>query len=154
MIFCYTFAVVYNCWVVLTNICHNVWSKVMSPWSTIYIQSVCIYMHIKVECEIMCYINIHLPNFVTCNKVWFMNFLENFYFQKLQLQKLLRNGQNISEINPLFALVHDSDAQARRRYTPLSKTTKHSFGTLYNLKRDMLYTYASASIYYDIFCLI
>ena len=62
----------------------------------------------------MCYINIHTPNFVICNKVWRMNFLENFYVQKLQLQKFLRNGQNISEINPLFALVHDSDAQARR----------------------------------------
>jgi hypothetical protein len=70
-------------------------------------------MHIKVECKIMYYINIHTPNFVTCNKVWRMNFLENFYVQKLQLKDFLRNGQNIDEINTLFALVHDLDAQAR-----------------------------------------
>jgi hypothetical protein len=70
-------------------------------------------MHIKVECEMFC-INIHTPNFVTCNKVWPMNFFENCYVQKLQLQEFLRNGQNIGEKNPLFALVHDSDAQARR----------------------------------------
>jgi hypothetical protein len=68
----------------------------------------------KVECEIMCYINMHTPNFVTCNKVWRMNFLENLYVQKLQLQEFLRNGQNIGEIIPLFALVHDSDVPARR----------------------------------------
>jgi len=61
----------------------------------------------------MCYINFHTPNFVTRNKVWPMNFLENLYVQKLQLQEFLRNGQNIDEINTLFALVHDSDAQAR-----------------------------------------
>jgi hypothetical protein len=34
--------------------------------------------------------------------------------KKLQLQEFLRNGQNIGEISLLFALVHDSDAQARR----------------------------------------
>jgi len=98
----------------------------MSSCSTVYIQSMCIYMHIKVECEIMCYINIPTTNFVTCNKVWRMNFLENDNVKKLQLQKFLRKGHNISEINPLFALVYDSDALARRWYTPF----KHNHKTL------------------------
>ena len=43
---------------------------------------------------------------------------------KTQLQEFLRNGQNISEINHLFAIVHGSDTQARRWYAPFKQNHK------------------------------
>ena len=49
---------------------------------------------------------------ITCNKGWNMNCLKNFYNQQYQLQGSLINTKNIGKINPLFALVHDSDAQS------------------------------------------
>lgn len=45
----------------------------------------------------------------TCSKGWRMSCLENFYIQH-QLQLSLIDEQNISEINPLFTLVHDSNS--------------------------------------------
>jgi hypothetical protein len=57
-----------------------------------------------------------------------MNCLENFYIQQYQLQGLPIVEQNIGEINPLFAVVHDSNSQcasaqilhsSKQRYTAL-----------------------------------
>jgi hypothetical protein len=55
-----------------------------------------------------------------CIKTWHVNWLETSCIQQLQLQGSLINEQDIHELNPLFALVQDPEAQHKSEqcYSP------------------------------------